>query len=339
MAVLQRAGEELGRDDPPLAFWAFAWPGGLALARYLLDHPTEVAGLRVLDVAAGSGLCAIAAVRAGAARVEAVDIDPLAEAAATVNARANGVRFAVRRADVLSDPSPDVDVILAGDVSYEQPMATRMHAWLRRASLGGTRVLIGDPGRRYLPPDLEPLATYRVRTTREIEDAEVRPASVYAFPATPSTPDIAEASRPMLLASPAVEPDRERPVVDELDRHLGAEAAGLDIRHAGGSKRRGEVLVEAVGDRGGGGRGEAGAAAARRVGVERELADDDRGTADVEDRAVRAAVLVLEDPQLRDAAGEAGRRRLVVVVADAKQHEQPRADRGHTLVADPNGGA
>src|SRR4249919_2307916 len=118
MAILQLAGNELGQADPPLPFWAFAWAGGLAVSRYLVDHPAEVAGKRVLDLASGSGLCAIVALRSGAEAVEAVDIDPFSEAAVALNARANGVRIGFSRRDILGEEPPACDVILAGDVCY-----------------------------------------------------------------------------------------------------------------------------------------------------------------------------------------------------------------------------
>ncbi len=181
MTVLRLAGSELGQTDPPLPYWAFSWAGGLAVARYLVDHPEEVAGRQVLDVASGSGLCAIVALRSGAASAHAVDIDPLSEAAVSLNARANGVRIGFSRQDLLGDQPPPCDVILAGDVCYEETMAARMIDWLRVAARRGTRVLIGDPGRTYLPPDLERLATYRVRTSLEIENAEIKQSMVFAF--------------------------------------------------------------------------------------------------------------------------------------------------------------
>ncbi|HSL97502.1 MAG TPA: 50S ribosomal protein L11 methyltransferase [Candidatus Deferrimicrobiaceae bacterium] len=181
MAVLRQSGLELGEPDPPLPFWAFAWPGGLGLARYLADHPAEVDGRRVIDVASGSGLCAIAALRCGAAFVQAFDVDPLSEAAVSLNARANGVQIGFSRRDPLAEPAPDCDVILAGDVAYEETLAGRMFGWLRAAQARGIRVLVGDPGRTYLPPDLERLADYRVTASREIEDAELKTATVFTF--------------------------------------------------------------------------------------------------------------------------------------------------------------
>ena len=173
---------DTGDPDASLPYWAFAWAGGLAIASYLADHPETVAGRSVLDVATGSGLCAIAAARAGAAEVTAVDIDPYAESAAELNLRANRARAHVERADMLADDPPDVEVILAGDCLYEAGLADRMLRWLERARDAGTRVLIGDPGRRYLPVDrLVELATYDVRTTTELEDLALKRASVYAL--------------------------------------------------------------------------------------------------------------------------------------------------------------
>ncbi len=179
--VGRRAAEALGHPDPDLPYWAFAWAGGLAVSRYLVDHPDEVARRRIFDLAAGSGLCAIVALRSGAATARAADIDPLARAAIAVNARANGVRIDVSRGDVLDAPPPPCDVILAGDVCYQETMAARMLDWLRVAARRGTRVLLGDPGRTYLPPGLERLATYRVRTSLELERAAITEAAVYTL--------------------------------------------------------------------------------------------------------------------------------------------------------------
>jgi predicted nicotinamide N-methyase len=181
-AVWNAVGRELGRPDPPLPFWAFAWSGGLAIAHYLLDHSLVVEGRRVLDIATGSGLCAIVAASLGAADVRAADIDPLSAAAVAINARANGVRVGFRGRDLLDEPPPDVDVVLAGDICYDETMARRMLDWLWHAARHGARVLIGDPGRTYLPPNLERVASYRVHTSREIEDAEMKDAGVYSLP-------------------------------------------------------------------------------------------------------------------------------------------------------------
>ncbi len=174
--------EELGELGLPPPFWAFAWAGGQALARYLLDHPHEVAGKRVLDFAAGSGLVGIAAMKAGAASVLCADIDPFCAAAVAANAAANGVAVDFTADDLLDAPPPQVDVICAGDVCYERPMTDRVLAWLAQAVAKGARVLIGDPGRTYFPREgLTFLAEYRVPTTRELEDQEVKRSSVWAL--------------------------------------------------------------------------------------------------------------------------------------------------------------
>ena len=174
--------EELGELGLPPPFWAFAWAGGQALARYLLDHPQEVAGKRVLDFAAGSGLVGIAAMKAGAASVLCADIDPFCAAAVAANTAANGVALDFTADDLLDAPPPEVDVICAGDVCYEKPMTGRVLAWLAQARAGGARVLIGDPGRTYFPREgLTFLAEYRVRTTRELEDLEIKRSSVWAL--------------------------------------------------------------------------------------------------------------------------------------------------------------
>jgi predicted nicotinamide N-methyase len=173
---------ELADPDAALPFWAFAWAGGLALARYLREHPEAVAGHTVLDFATGSGLVAVAAMRAGAASATGADIDPFAEAAVALNARANGVRVGFVRRDLLNEDPPAVDVILAGDAWYEEPLAERVVPWLRRAAEHGSRVLIGDPGRRYLPVDeLDKVASYQVRTTTELEDLALKTGHVFTL--------------------------------------------------------------------------------------------------------------------------------------------------------------
>jgi len=165
-----------------LPYWAFAWAGGLAIARYLRDRPSVVAGRRVLDLASGSGLCAIAAMAAGASRVTAVDVDPMSAAAIELNARANTCRVTVAVRDLLDQHAPDIDVILAGDCWYETGMAERVTAWLRRARAAGIDVVIGDPRRAYLPVDeLVELARYEVRTTTVLEDLDQKTGYVYAF--------------------------------------------------------------------------------------------------------------------------------------------------------------
>jgi predicted nicotinamide N-methyase len=176
--------EELDRIGLPPPFWAFAWAGGQALARYILDNPRIVAGKRVVDFASGSGIVAIAAMRAGAASVLAADIDVFCEAAISLNATANGVALDFTDVNLLDAPPPtEAQVILAGDICYENPLATRVLAWLAAARDAGATVLIGDPGRTYFPKDgLTKLAEYQVQTTRELEDFEVKKTSVWAFP-------------------------------------------------------------------------------------------------------------------------------------------------------------
>jgi predicted nicotinamide N-methyase len=162
--------------EPP--FWAFAWPGSQALARLMLDGTVPVAGHRVLDFAAGGGLAAIAAMRAGASSAEAAEIDPLALAATRLNARHNNVAVATPEGDVVGSPCR-WDTILAGDVCYEAPMTGHIMPWLRRMAAGAT-VLLADPGRAYLPKEgLEAVAHFSVPTTRELEDRDVRDVTVF----------------------------------------------------------------------------------------------------------------------------------------------------------------
>lgn len=171
---------ELRQQGLPPPFWAFAWAGGLGIARWLLDHPDEVARRSVLDVASGSGLCGIAAALAGARSVTCADIDPYASAAARLNAAANGVVVGVEQWDPLASDPPDVDLVLAGDVSYEQAMAAAMTGWLRQAAGRGSRVLLGDPGRAYLDASgMHLLAEHEVATTPEVEDVATRVSRVY----------------------------------------------------------------------------------------------------------------------------------------------------------------
>lgn len=186
MALWQATRALTGDPDQPIPFWSVAWGGGLALVRYLREHPEVVAGRRVLDLGSGSGLCAIAAREAGAADVSAVDIDPFAIAAIGLNARANRQRLTIVAADLLDDEPPEVDLVLAGDCWYEEPLASRATRWLRRASDAGSLVLLGDPGRRHLPLDgLRLLASYEIRSSSDIEDAERTRASVHGFAAGP----------------------------------------------------------------------------------------------------------------------------------------------------------
>ena len=176
--------EELGEMGLPPPFWAFAWAGGQALARWLLDHPQAVEGRRVLDLAAGSGLVGIAAMKAGAASVLAADIDPFCAAAVAANAEANGVQIAFTADNLLEAAPAAFDLICAGDVFYEGPMAQAMLAWLKQARAAGSSVLVGDPGRTYFPKSgLSLLAEYSVPTTRELEDQEVKRTRVWSLDA------------------------------------------------------------------------------------------------------------------------------------------------------------
>ena len=185
MSVWQQTEQATGRIglDPP--FWAFAWAGGQALARYLLDHPEAVTGRHAIDVASGSGLVAIAAVLAGAAAVTAYDIDPLAAAAIAVNADANGVTVPTVLADVrLHDdlPSPGTDLVLVADAFYEQELAAEVLRLAERSRDHGAAVLIGDFGRAYLPrARLVPLASYDVPGLRVLEDADVKHTTVWTL--------------------------------------------------------------------------------------------------------------------------------------------------------------
>jgi predicted nicotinamide N-methyase len=174
--VTQESGDVDGGDPP---FWAFAWAGGLALARYLLDNPHVVAGRRVVDVATGSGLVAVAAALAGAGDVAAVDVDELAVVAARRNSEANGVRLSVTVASVTDVTAGPGDLVLAGDVFYDAAIAEQMLTSLRLLRSRGAEVMIGDPYRSWLPEDaLSPLATYDVDVDPELERANVVPAVV-----------------------------------------------------------------------------------------------------------------------------------------------------------------
>jgi len=181
----RKTEEELGEIGLPPPYWAFAWAGGQALARYVLDRRELVAGKRVLDLAAGSGLVAIAAAKAGAAPVIAADIDPFAESAIALNADANGVSIEIMIADLLDGPAsraPRYDVILVGDLFYERVTAERTFAFLRCQAAMGTRVLIGDPGRAYLPRErLRHECDYAVPVTRDLEDQDIKRTAVWSL--------------------------------------------------------------------------------------------------------------------------------------------------------------
>ena len=176
IALWRKTEEELAQIGVPPPYWAFAWAGGQALARYLLDHPEIVRDKRVLDFGAGSGLVALAAAKAGASHILAADIDPFALAAIRRNAEANSLNVETTSRDLIGS-GENFDVILIGDMCYERPLAERLMAWLKtkRAS-----ILLGDPGRSYFPKTgLTRLATYSVPTTRELEDREIRETGVW----------------------------------------------------------------------------------------------------------------------------------------------------------------
>jgi predicted nicotinamide N-methyase len=178
---LWRLGEpEEDGSDPPPPYWAFPWAGGMALARHILDRPGTVTGRRVLDLGAGSGLVAIAAAMAGASEVIAAEIDRYAVAAIGLNAAANGVAVALAGDDLTAGPPPPVDLVAAGDLFYERDLAARVTAFLDRCLAADIDVLIGDPGRAYLPRSrLRLLAEYRVPDVSEVEDAAVKPSAAF----------------------------------------------------------------------------------------------------------------------------------------------------------------
>jgi len=172
--------EELGQIGLPPPFWAFAWAGGQALARYLLDHPDLVAGQHVLDVASGSGLVAIAAARCGARPVLAADVDQLATQAISVNAAADGARVRPVLADLLDGDGDGADVVLCADAFYEEELAVRVLAFLHRARAAGARVFVGDPGRAFLrTAGFVPLETYEIPVTVALEGVTSKRATVY----------------------------------------------------------------------------------------------------------------------------------------------------------------
>lgn len=185
IALWEQTEAAAGRPglDPP--FWAFAWAGGQALARYVLDHPEVAAGRRVVDMAAGSGLVAVAAARAGAAEVTACDVDPLAAAAAALNAAANQVAVSTVCADVLEDdgfPAPGTGLVLVADAFYQRELAARMLRFAQRARGRGAAVLVGDFGRAYLPRQrLLPVAAYDVPCPPGLEDSDSKRTTIWAL--------------------------------------------------------------------------------------------------------------------------------------------------------------
>jgi len=176
MPLWRKSEEELEAMGVPPPYWAFAWAGGQALARYVLDNPESVRGKSVLDLGSGSGLVGIAAMKAGARSVLSADIDSYAAAAIALNAQANGVVVEATTDDLIGRDS-NWDVILVGDLCYERPLAEKLLAWLR-ARKG--EALLGDPGRSYFPKSgVEHLALYNVQVTRDLEDREIRETGVY----------------------------------------------------------------------------------------------------------------------------------------------------------------
>jgi predicted nicotinamide N-methyase len=179
VALWEMTEEQLEQIGLPPPFWAFAWAGGQALARHVLDHPEIVRGRRVLDVASGCGIVGIAAMRAGAAHATCVDIDAFAAPAARLNAALNEVAIETSDADPLGRPTA-AEVVLVGDLFYDRDIAQRLLAWIVDLVAAGRTVLVGDPGRSYLPREaLEKIAEYAVSTTKALEDAEVKRTGVW----------------------------------------------------------------------------------------------------------------------------------------------------------------
>jgi len=183
LPIWQKTEEELGEMNVPPPYWAFAWAGGQALARYILDNPTVVAGKRVLDLGAGSGLTTLAPMLAGAASAVAADIDALALVATRLNAEANGLVVTTTAEDLLGGAPGPFDVVLVGDLFYERQLADGVLTFIGRARAAGLQVLIGDPQRNYFPRDrFTRVAEYRVPVTRELEDAEIKKTAVWQVP-------------------------------------------------------------------------------------------------------------------------------------------------------------
>ena len=180
LPIWRKTEEELGEMGLPPPYWAFAWAGGQALARYILDNGDLTSGRTVIDVGAGSGLSAIAAAKAGARHVDASDIDAIAVTAIGLNAGANGVSIAATSDDWLGGAPPPADIVLVGDLFYERPLAERVMAFVQAAAARGSLVLVGDPRRNYFPTEaFTAIAHYEVPVTRELEDAEIKRAAVW----------------------------------------------------------------------------------------------------------------------------------------------------------------
>ncbi|WP_246687167.1 50S ribosomal protein L11 methyltransferase [Mesorhizobium sp. B2-5-9] len=173
-------GDDADSQEPQPPYWAYAWAGGAVLARYVLDHPEIVAGRRVLDLGAGSGIVGIAAGKVGACEVMAAEVDRNGVAALALNAAANGVTITIMGNDITTGPPPAVDLVLAGDVFYGQGVALGMMPFLDRCLAAGIEVLVGDPGRAYLPRSrLRLLAEYKVPDFGEAKDAALKPSAVF----------------------------------------------------------------------------------------------------------------------------------------------------------------
>ncbi len=180
LPIWQKTEDELGEIGLPPPFWAFAWAGGQALSRYILDTPSTVLGKRVVELASGSGMVGIAAKKAGATSVLSADIDLFSVAAIQVNAELNNALLSITSEDLLIQSVPEVNLILVGDLFYEKGVATRCLAWLEKAQAKGIDVLIGDPGRSYLPKDrLIKVAEYSVPVSRDLEDTEIKRTAVW----------------------------------------------------------------------------------------------------------------------------------------------------------------
>jgi predicted nicotinamide N-methyase len=180
MPIWQKTEEELGQMNVPPPYWAFAWAGGQALARYLLDNPAVVAGRRVLDLGAGSGLTSVAAMKAGAASTLAADIDRYALVAIALNAEANGVSIETTDADLLTAAPAVFGAVLVGDMFYERALAERALAFIELARDGGAEILVGDPRRSYFPKErFRQVAEYSVPVTRDLEDMEIKHTAVW----------------------------------------------------------------------------------------------------------------------------------------------------------------
>lgn len=176
----QKTEEELGEMNVPPPFWAFAWAGGQALARYVLDNAELAAGKRIVDLGAGSGLCAIAAVLAGASDVLAADVDPFSFHAVSLNSELNGVQIRATSEDLLLASPPKLDLLLIGDLFYEKELSNSVLKWSAEVTAKGAMVLVGDPKRSFFPVErFEPVAEYSVPVTRALEDSEIKRTLVW----------------------------------------------------------------------------------------------------------------------------------------------------------------